>query len=149
MIIPSLVPAYHIAKRSRGDGLIEDEVNEILSVINEDIQQALELEKYSATTEIPTNFAIPEMSPARAQKFIYYHVLRALRKAGYVPKIRFVGTRAESQQVFIHTKWFTKEDEEFEDYMNKYIQAHDVSKKFTETDETDAPKPIRRRRRRL
>jgi len=143
----SLIPAYHISKRSRGCGVVEDYVNEILSVINDDIEQALEQEKHFAVTEVQTDFQICEMRQDRAQKFVYYHVLRALRKAGYYPKIRFDGVRSQSQRVFIYVKWFSKQDCEYEEYMNKYIIAHDISKKITTSNETQPGKPIRRRRR--
>ncbi len=143
-----IIPAYHISRQSNGDGMIEDEVNSILRVIEDDVRAAMERRVTLAITEMPTSFSIPNMMNDRAQMHIYYHVLKALREAQYDPKIRFSGSRFENQHVYIHTRWLSKEDREMEQHMDKYIKSYTMGKKApTEEAMSIKARPISRRRR--
>ncbi len=139
----SIIPACHIIKKSQGDGLIEDAVNEILAVIEDDVTDAIDNRKTFSKTELPTTFDIPSMTNERAQKHIYFHVLMTLKKAQYHPTYEFIGKKSETQKVFIIVKWTSKDDQEMEVFMNKYIQMHTIDENPTEIKET----PRRRRRR--
>lgn len=147
--IPPIIPAYKIVDAVKGSGFIQDYVNEILPVIEDDIQVTInspEKKNYSIT-EIPTMFNVPGMSNARAQKYVYFHLLRALKKSKYIPKIDIRGTDPKSQKVFIYVSWFSKEDIEMEKYMNKFIQAHSLNYNPDYKPEQEQPRPIHRRRR--
>lgn len=145
---PPIIPAYHIVRQGSGVGFIEDHVSEILLVVEEDVKRAVDERQNVAITEIPTTFDIPGMSNQRAQMYIYFHVLRALKQAQYFPNIMMQGKKAEEQRVFLYTRWFSKEDEEMEKYMDKYIKMHHVDQEIAEQTimKKDA-KPTRRRRR--
>lgn len=119
-------------RQSNGDGFIEDYVNELLCVIEEDIKLAIDNKRNFSRTEVPTNFNVPSMPNWRAQKHIYFHTLRALKSAQYFPTILIQGAKSESQQVFIYVKWFSKEDEEMEMYMDKYIKMHSMDPEVLE-----------------
>jgi hypothetical protein len=118
------MPAWTAVRRSIGDDIINDHVADILAVIEDDINQAIDNRHVSSRTEIPTTFSIPTMTNAKAQMYIYFHVLNTLKKVQYYPTIAFEGKKSETQKVFINVKWHSKEDEEAEAYMNKFIQMH-------------------------
>src|SRR3972149_9395300 len=99
-----IIPAYHMIRQSLGDGFIEDQVNEILAIIEDDIKQAIDRKQTVSCTEISTTFSIPSMPNWRAQRYVYFHVLRALKNAQYYPRIIIQGKKAEDQQVYIHVK---------------------------------------------
>lgn len=121
-----ITPAHHIVRQGSGDGFIDDYVHEILTMVDEDVKKAVEEKRDTATTEIPTTFDVPGMINQRAQMYIYFKVLRALKQAQYFPNIRFNGKKNEEQRAFLHVKWFSKEDEEMEKYMDKFIKMHSV-----------------------
>jgi hypothetical protein len=132
-----IIPAYTLRSQSKGDGFIVDYVNSNLGLIEDDIIQANERKELFATTELPTNYDIPNMENYRAQRFVYYHTLQALKKAEYIGKIEFVG-HDHNQKVFIHTRWVTKDDIDEEKYMDEFIMAHS-----TQSRRPDARVPVR------
>jgi hypothetical protein len=151
--IPHIIPAYRIMEQVTGVGFIEDYINDILPVIADDIQSAIESpeKKNYSTTEIPTMFDVPGMTNQRAQLYIYFHLLLALKKAKYHPKINVKGANPRTQRVYIHVVWFSTEDIEMEKYMNKFVQAHSMDpavRNGTDEDLGEQSKPIQRRRRR-
>lgn len=147
--IPHIIPAYKIIEQVSGSGYIEDYVNELLPVIEDDIKNTIELpeKKNYSITEIPTVFDIPGMNNSRAQMFVYFHLLRALKKSEYFPRIHIDGKRSKEQKVYIIVKWFSEEDIELEKYMNDYIQAHSWHKPKEYQELGSKPTIIRRRRR--
>ncbi len=149
--IPHVIPAYKIIEQVSGCGFIQDYVNEIIPVIEDDIQFVIDSpeKKNYSITELPTTFDIPGMTNNRAQMHVYFHLLRALKKADYFPKIEFINRNSHNQKVFLYIKWFSREDIEMERYMNKFIQAHDMtsSRANAENDKRVKPNPVRRRRR--
>lgn len=150
--IPHIIPAYKIIEQVSGASYIEDYVNEILPVIEDDIKLAIENpdKRNFSITEIQTVFDIPNMSNSRAQMYVYFHLLRALKKSEYFPRIRIENNNSTHQKVFIYVKWFSKEDIELEHYMNEYIQAHTLnkSKKYLDINNVNSePNAIKRRRR--
>jgi hypothetical protein len=137
---PRILSAEAINRQSKGDGQISEEVATILDTIQDDVKQAIEKKQTRCITELPTSFDIGGMSNERAQKYIYYHVIGNLEKSGYIPKIKFVGKKSETQRVFLTTNWLTESDLDLEKHMNKYIQDHTDSK---ETSERVVVQPIR------
>ena len=121
------LPASVVKNRLRGDGVVEDYAEEILRLIEEDIQDAMENEKTSVITEIGTNFSVPNMSNMAAQRDIYYLVCNALIKADYSPRLLCNGVRSETQRVFILTKWRTPIDEEHEKYKDEFLSKITIS----------------------
>jgi hypothetical protein len=144
--IKRIIPAYRFKLKSSGDGIIQDYVNEILRMIEDDMKQSIESEQTRCRTEISTLFDIPGMTNGRAQRYIYYHVLRALRKEGYIPAIDIKNVSPSEQHVYIHVTWFTKEDTEYEAYMDKFIKSHQVRRPGS-GGPAPSQKPISRRRR--
>ena len=150
--VPNIIPAYHIVQQAKGDGFIEDYVNENLLVIQDDISQAVDNKLNYASTEVPTVFDVPGMTNSRAQMYVYFHILKALKQAEYFPRIKIIGNKSENQRVMIYVKWLSKEDVEMEKYMNKFIQAHSLEAEHKGSDgksdlSKNTPKPISRRRR--
>ena len=146
--LPYIIPAYKIKEHVQGSDFLTDYINDILLVIQDDIMQAIDSpdKKNYSITEIQTIFDIPNMSNGRAQMYIYFHILRALKKAKYIPKIKIIGTNPRTQRVYIYVRWLNDDDIEMEKYMNSFIKAHSFDKTLTEIDAPDA-KPIARRRR--
>lgn len=142
--IPHIIPAYKVLEQVSGSGYIEEVVNEILSTIEEDIQAVVDSpdKRNYSSTELPTIFDIPGMTNQRAQMYIYYHVLRALKKSEYIPKIRFAGDKSHNQRVYVYVSWMTEDDVAMEHYMNDYICSNALD--FTAEPGVE---PERRRRR--
>lgn len=122
-----IIPAFKLRKQSKGDGFIEDYVNSNLGLVEQDVINANERKELHAKTEIPTNYDVPFMEPARAQRHIYFHTIKALTKAEYKAVLELVGTD-HNQKAFIHTRWITKDDIIEEKYMDEYLTAHMVKK---------------------
>jgi hypothetical protein len=139
-----LIPAYHFKSRSAGDGIIQDHVNELLHLIEDDMKQAIENDNTCAKTEIPAFFDIPGMDKKRARTHVYFHILRALRQANYIPSIEISKTNTGTPIVHIGITWLSKEDNDLEDQMDRFIEAHRVKKLIRNT-APGAP-PTRRRK---
>lgn len=120
-----LIPAYQIIEQVSGRRYLEEYVNDILSVINDDIQDTINDpdQKTHSVTQLQTNFDVPCMDNKRAQMYIYFHILKALTKLDYKPKIKMSG-KGRDQKVFIYVRWLTKENLILEKHMNQYIQKH-------------------------
>lgn len=140
-----IIPAYHFKKYSHNDIIIEEYVNDSLRVIEEDIQHAFDNEKTMAVTEIPTIFDVPGLTNARAQRFVYFHILRSLEQAKYIPRIEICQNRSDVQRVFIHITWITQKDKSMEQYMDKFIMDRQINQQLP-IDLQPEPKPTRRRR---
>jgi hypothetical protein len=138
-----IIPAYHFKKYTQSDSIIEEYVNDALRVINEDIQNAFDNEKTSAITEISTMFDVPGLTHARAQRYVYFHILQALEQAHYIPRIEI-----QEKRVFMHITWITKEDRSAELYMDKFIMDHQINKQVP-IDMRERPKPATRKRKKL
>jgi len=120
-----IIPAVKLRKQSKGDSFIEDYVNDILGLIEDDIILANERKELYSRTEVPTNYDVPFMSNARAQKYIYYHTLKALKSAEYIPRLQLDG-KTHNQKAYIHIRWITKDDIDQERYMDEFLTAHSV-----------------------
>ena len=116
-----LIPASSIHSN---DGIyITDYLETILAIINEDIRIASESRQTSCITEIPTNFELPGMSIFRAQKHIYYHILKTLESACYFPHIEFRGDK-NMPNVFVYVSWYSVKEQDAELHMHNYIKRH-------------------------
>jgi hypothetical protein len=124
--------------QSLGDGYIQEHVKDILRLVEDDIKSSIEESRTSSQTELAVLFDIPGMDRGRARKHIYFHILRSLKKAGYIPSLEIKG-----KSVFLNVTWLSKEDDGHEKYMTSFIKSHIVKKKV----EKIAEKPISRRRR--
>lgn len=133
--------ADEIRQTVRGSGFVEEQAYDILLVIEQDIERAIENKKDSAITEIATNIDIPPMKRLDAQRAVYYKILKELRDSGYTPRIEIRGTREGEQQVFIHTTWRTELDETQDQVMDNFIKQHSI------LDTTKQKEPGSRRRR--
>jgi hypothetical protein len=123
-----MIPAYHFKSRSAGDGVIEDYVNDILRVIEDDMKQAIDNDLTRSRTEVSIYYEVPGMDNARAKKHIFFHTLRALRKAGYIPTLEEIAGPKNSPRAYIYVTWMTKEDTDYEEYMDRFIKAHSTKK---------------------
>lgn len=124
--------ANRIREKARGSGEVEKYAQEALELISEDIENALENEEKYAETEISTTFTVPYMSQKDAQRDIYYLIGQALIKSGYYPLIRFQGSRAENQRVFVYTSWETKQEEQHVKYKDEFLRQITMKPKTPE-----------------
>jgi len=108
---------------------IVDKCNEILLSIQEDIKGALENCDTFLIYELPTTFGIENYTSQRAQRHIYFHLLKALQEAEYIVKIEFRGTSSTSQRVFLHINWMTPEQKLKEAEMDSFIISKVIQKK--------------------
>ena len=143
-----IIPAYHFRAQYLGDEEIEIYVNDILQSIEDDIRYAVENEEHHTQTQLSTLFSVTGMDNVRAQRHIYFHVLKALEQNGYIPHIEFKSALSQVQVVYIRTTWITKEDRETEKLMDKFIAHHQVGKRKMDEDHTPNTGLIHRRRRR-
>jgi len=140
----SILPADKIRARAKGDGVIEEKVHDQLKIIEHEIKLAIEARGIEVKVEIPTTFGLPSMTNANAQRRIYYYILKAMHTAGYRAKIRSDGgADPMKQKVWIHVKWFDKNDEQEEAYMDRYIKANS----FNTPKEVTSGRTVSRRRR--
>lgn len=134
--------ADEIRRKVKGEGFVQEAAYDILLVIESDIEKAIENKSEESITEISTNFNFPPMKREDAQRAVYFCIIKELRESGYIPKIKFVGSKEGEQQVFIVVKWKTSLDETEEQAMDNYIKQHSV------VDSTVKSKPVGSRRRR-
>lgn len=137
-------PASLVRRRAKGGGVVEEYVNDILKVIEDDVEKALEAGKDVARTEIQTEFHIPPLTRVNAQRRVYYHLVKELTMSDYTPKIEIIGNKSGAQKVYIHTKWNTHDDDDERDYMDQFLKAHSI---ITENTEDSCGQTGRRRRR--
>lgn len=122
------LPASLVRNRTLGSSDIEEYAQEIISLIEEDIENALERRENNCTTEIGANFDVSYMKNADAQREIYYLVMKSLIEAGYYPKIYIHGRKAERQKVFMITNWNSRKDRELVSYKDKFLRQNTVKK---------------------
>ena len=120
--IKVLIPAYRIIEKTKGGGEIEKYVNQHLAIIEADIENALENEENHSMTELDTTFFVPYMNNQQAQRDVYFHTAQALVKAGYHPKLKFVGKLSQVQRVFLIVRWKTKEAKQIDDYKDEFLR---------------------------
>lgn len=116
--------AQSLARKTKGQGVVHEHVYDLLNIVEEDINTAIEHNLQSSLTELPVYFDIPGMTNKRAKKYIYFHLLKALEKAGYSPKLKFNGNNPENVKAFVKVQWLSSEDLAMEDYMSNFINKH-------------------------
>ena len=116
------LPAIKVREMANGNGEVENYVREILPLIEEDIENALENEETHAMTEINTIFDVPYMKNSNAQRDVYYLMCQVLIKAGYYPELIFQGKKAENQRVFVVTRWKSHKEDEANDYKTHFLK---------------------------
>jgi len=116
------IPACRVRERTSGMGFIEDYVNEIIPLVEEDIENAIENEKNYSYTEIDTLFDIPYMSNKDAQRDVYYLLAMVLIKAGYYPEYRMDGRKSETQKVYILVRWKNIKDAQNDTYKDDFLR---------------------------
>lgn len=123
---PVLVSASKIKEKACGSEYVQDYVKDIISTIEDDIQNVIESgsKKNNSCTELPTTFDIPGMSNERSQMYIYYHVIRILEKRHYFPRIHIRGRNSHEQRIFLTVEWFSEDDILMERHMNRFIKKH-------------------------
>jgi hypothetical protein len=121
------------------DIALKEYVDDILTIINDDVKQAGEEKKTMIVTELPSTFSLDVMDYQRARNHIYYHVICILKQAEYRPKLEIIKKEnGEIDRVYLHLTWFSEEDVEYENHINKVLQSHIIKKQPS--------KPTRRRR---
>ncbi len=68
--------AKQIRKYADNTAVVAEQVKNILRVIEADVEKSVELGLDSAITQLPVNFRIPPMKKIKAQRTIYYHIVR-------------------------------------------------------------------------
>lgn len=119
----SFPKASDLRRKSKGAGYIEDYIRDILNSIRDDVLQAVERRSVESLTELPTDFDIPTMEPAEAQRMIYYFVAKKLEEYGYIPTFKYTGVSTQCQRWWITTRWMTDQDTYARKHMDKYINS--------------------------
>jgi hypothetical protein len=122
-----IIPAYHFKKEHIGDGEVNDYVNDLLGTIEDDMQQAVENELNSSKTELGTLFKVPGLSIDKARLYVYYHLIKALRNAGYTPRLERLTKLNGELVMFIHVTWLSKKDTSREKYMTDYVNHYSMT----------------------
>jgi hypothetical protein len=115
--------ASEIRSRAKGSGYVEDYIRDILALIKDDIYSASERRATEAVTPLPTDFNIPTMNSAEAQRMIYYYVAKKLESFGYIPTYSWSGRNTENQKWWLRTRWLTENDTNARIYMDSYIKS--------------------------
>ncbi len=64
--------------------IIDKEIKEILSTIDDEIKKAYNIGKHKIKFKLPVIFSIPNMSNKNAQRIIYCEVLKSLLKRNFL-----------------------------------------------------------------
>ena len=121
-------PVSKLAKNITSKEIIE-KCNELLDSIQDEIKSALESCATNITYELPTSFSIAHYTSQRAQRHIYYHILKALSDSAYIATIEFKGQASESQRVILKISWMTPDQLNREKKMDEFIKSKIVSQK--------------------
>jgi hypothetical protein len=122
-----LTPAWKVKKKARGDGVLDDYINDIINDAEIAIQEAVDNRLTKTTIQLQTNFDVQTMDNQRAQKYIYFYAIQELEEAKYRARISFKGNKSESQRVFLHVEWFTSKDQRIEEYMHDFLSSRTVN----------------------
>lgn len=136
--IKVMIPAYRVREKTQGAYEIAGYVNQMLNLIESDIEDALENEHPYAITELDTWFSVPYMNNVRAQRKVYVNLAQTLIRAKYMPKLFFMGGKAQSQRVFIYTTWLSQQEDTNEAYENEFLKSITVSKPLAPVQPRDA-----------
>lgn len=113
-----------IVQSTQLNELVIESVQNILSLLEDSIKTAIQARRsQTGPIEIQTHFDFPTMTHSRAQRYVYYHLIKALKDAKYVPEMTFHGERIDNQKVFINIQWVSREDVKMEAEMDRYIHA--------------------------
>ena len=126
--IKVMIPAYHVREKTRGAYEIAGFVNQMLSLVEADIEDAIENEYPFAQTELDTDFVVPFMNNVTAQRKVYYNLAQTLVKANYTPRFLFINKKAEKQRVILYTTWKLKQEDAMDEYENQFIKSITVGK---------------------
>lgn len=116
--------ADDIVQSTQLNELIIEAVQNILTVLEDHIKTAIQNRRsQTGPVEIQTHFDFPSMTNARAQRYVYYHLIKALKEAKYMPNMTFYGDRVSNQKVCVNVQWVSREDVKMEAEMDRYIQS--------------------------
>lgn len=119
-----IAPADDIVQSTQLNDLVIEAVQNLLTMIEDHIRSAIQARRsQTGPIELQTHFDFPTMTHSRAQRYVYYHLVKALKDAKYIPNITFHGDKINNQKVFINIQWVSKEDVKMEAEMDRYIQA--------------------------
>lgn len=145
-IFRPLVPAKKIRRLAHGDGQIESYVNDLIELVNDRIENAVENGNDHVFVEIQTLFDVPHIKNSDVQRNVYYWVLKSITDADYKVRIIFRGgNRAESQRVFLLVRWFKKQDKELRDHMDDYIKKHTAKSHVNASNSNDKSGRVRKK----
>lgn len=115
------IQPYSIKHKTDINREIEEQVNDCLNLIEMDLDKAIsQHERRSVTKLINMNFQIPGLTKEGAQRRIFYHVLKALEEAKYIPKLK-ISENDEDYTVTFIIEWITNEDRDTEKFMDTFI----------------------------
>ncbi len=113
-----------IVQSTQLNELVIEAVQNILTLLEDQIKSAIQARRsQTGPIEIQTHFDFPTMTHLRAQRYVYYHLLKALKDAKYMPEMTFYGDRISNQKVFVNVQWVSREDVKMEAEMDRYVQA--------------------------
>lgn len=106
-------------QKKANTGQVREEIDNILKTLESVIVNAHEQRASVVNHELPTNFAISNMSLPDAQRVIYSSVIEELEKRQFNVKIKLNPT-----STFITVSWISMYDKQELERMSKVIASH-------------------------
>jgi hypothetical protein len=117
---------------------IKTQVKEILSMINDTIQEAHDRCETRISVSLPFNFDVPNLSKLQARKKIYALVIEDLTssKRGFAVHLKYVPNNSATLDI----TWLTEEDELLRHHENEILEYY--CRPFGERDSTKRPQSL-------
>ena len=106
-------------QKKANTGQVREEIDNILKTLEGVIVSAHEQRASTVTHELPTNFAISNMSLKDAQRVIYSNVIEELERSQFKVRIKLNPT-----STFITIGWVSMFDEREMERMSNVIASH-------------------------
>lgn len=117
------IPAELARKKTLGEGVVEDHVNELIRIIEQDIEDAIQEHKNNIITELGTNFDVPNMNKQDAQRDVYFLLAQALKQAGYSIELIIKGEKNNDQCVYMKVQWTNAKYNEMNKYKDEFLKS--------------------------
>lgn len=117
---------------------IKTQVKEILSMINDTIQESHDRCETRVSVSLPFNFDIPNLGKLQSRKKIYALVIEDLTssKRGFAVHLKYIPNNSATLDI----TWLTEEDELLRQHENEILEYY--SRPFGERDSTKRPQSL-------
>lgn len=117
---------------------IKTQVKEILSMINDTIQESHDRCETRVSVSLPFNFDIPNLGKLQSRKKIYALVIEDLTssKRGFAVHLKYIPSNSATLDI----TWLTEEDELLRQHETEILEYY--SRPFGERDSTKRPQSL-------